>query len=36
MKDDKKSNKASESKGVASERSLCQGSKLNLIEGNGR
>ncbi|KAM3700464.1 hypothetical protein ACJW31_05G100300 [Castanea mollissima] len=36
MKEDKKSNKASESKGVDSERSQCQGSKLNLTEGNGR
>ena len=36
MKEDKKSNKASESKGIASERSQCQGSKLNLTEGNGR
>ena len=35
MKEDKKSNKASESKGIASERSQCQGSKLNLTEGNG-
>ncbi|KAL0011254.1 hypothetical protein SO802_006362 [Lithocarpus litseifolius] len=36
MKEDKKSNKASESKGIASEKSQCQGSKLNLTEGNGR
>ena len=35
MKEDKKSNKALESKGIASERSQCQGSKLNLTEGNG-
>ena len=36
MKEDKKSNKASDRKGVASERSQCQGSKLNLTEGNVR
>ncbi|KAK7841049.1 uncharacterized protein CFP56_015988 [Quercus suber] len=36
MKEGKKSNKASESKGIASERSQCQVSKLNLTEGNGR